>query len=250
MEIREDGVKVVRFSGQTHYIYPKEVADEIGIEYKENWKDGEVGDWILCSDGYVAQVLRTGKIKHNITKKYYKWLRIATGTFPTTAVKIHTDERPDRYTFSGINSKAHLRNRKRLTLREMRFIRHYVKTGDMVKAYLRAFKTKNRNYAFKMAKKILRTERAWEMIKQEVQKALEEHGISYEYLVKKLKEIVEGDSKDTARLKAIEILCDISGINEKLKTEGQIEFRGFSRKAIEGFETEVKGRLKGKVEDG
>ena len=245
-------VREYRIGNRVYKIYSREIADKIGIEYKENWREGREGDYILCDDGYVAPVIKEGVIKSKTGGYTSRWIRIPTGTFAVHSKKgITTEERASRYTFNGKTFAEAVMDRDYFTPGEIKFCKYYVMFGgDRIKAYMKAYRTKSKVTADNHSKILLRTERVREMIKQEVREVLEKCGVTYEYLVEKLKNIAEEGEKESAKLKALEMLCDIAGINEKVKTQGELEFKGFSRKALEGYESEVKGRLKAKVEDG
>ena len=50
-----------------HAVYdmPEECPD---ISYLEDWRQADVGDWVLADDGCIIQVLRKGTMKRNSKK--------------------------------------------------------------------------------------------------------------------------------------------------------------------------------------
>ena len=76
-----------------HKVYTKaEVPRD--IDYKEDWKNADIGDWVETDDKHVMQILR----KDNFT------VGTCTGTYPTTDdTKMSSVRKKDIYTVSGEN---------------------------------------------------------------------------------------------------------------------------------------------------
>jgi len=70
-------MKTYPFNGQEEPIYTVEEAKEHGIEWLDNWREGQPGDWVLTDDGYVARVL----------KRYGDFIRIVTGSYNPAALR-------------------------------------------------------------------------------------------------------------------------------------------------------------------
>ena len=53
-------MKTYKVNKSNCYVY-KESEVPPGIEYKEDWRDGLLGEWVKTDDGYVMQILRRFK---------------------------------------------------------------------------------------------------------------------------------------------------------------------------------------------
>ena len=126
----------------------EEVPSDIII--RENWREAEVGDWVVADDGCIIQVLRKGSMlrtKGKVRKKYY--IGTCTGTYPVRkSSKLDTSRRDNIYTFSGLLEPE----KKGLTKKERMFI-FYLSHEKLSpeQAYLKAFPTKNKRYASEKA---------------------------------------------------------------------------------------------------
>ena len=68
------------------------------IEYKDNWRDGEVGDWVQADDGNVIQVLR----RYNSSNM--ECIGTCTGTYVVSDdAEMDTVRKKDIYSVSGKN---------------------------------------------------------------------------------------------------------------------------------------------------
>ena len=212
----------------------KEVPPNIII--RENWREADVGDWVIADDGCVIQVLRKGSMlrtKGKIRKKYY--IGTCTGTYPVTkSSKLDTSRRDNIYTFSGL-----LEPEKRGLTRKERMFIFYLSQEKLSpeQAYLKAFPTNNKRYASEKAASLIKTERITTAVKEELKPILDELGISDLYILKGIKDEAELAEKSDTRLKALFKLSDILDLEDKNQTKvTQIQgvaFGGFDDKMIE-----------------
>ena len=212
----------------------KEVPPNIII--RENWREADVGDWVIADDGCVIQVLRKGSMlrtKGKIRKKYY--IGTCTGTYPVTkSSKLDTSRRDNIYTFSGL-----LEPEKRGLTRKERMFIFYLSQEKLSpeQAYLKAFPTNNKRYASEKAASLIKTERITTAVKEELKPILDELGISDLYILKGIKDEAELAEKSDTRLKALFKLSDILDLEDKNQTKvTQIQgvaFGGFDEKMIE-----------------
>jgi hypothetical protein len=212
----------------------KEVPPNIII--RENWREADVGDWVIADDGCVIQVLRKGSMlrtKGKIRKKYY--IGTCTGTYPVTkSSKLDTSRRDNIYTFSGL-----LEPEKRGLTRKERMFIFYLSQEKLTpeQAYLKAFPTNNKRYASEKAASLIKTERITTAVKEELKPILDELGISDLYILKGIKDEAELAEKSDTRLKALFKLSDILDLEDKNQTKvTQIQgvaFGGFDEKMIE-----------------
>ena len=45
---------------QSHTVYESKDELPYGIEFLDNWREGDIGDWVLADDGCITQILRSG----------------------------------------------------------------------------------------------------------------------------------------------------------------------------------------------
>ena len=212
----------------------EEVPSDIII--RENWREAEVGDWVVADEGCIIQVLRKGSMlrtKGKVRKKYY--IGTCTGTYPVRkSSKLDTSRRDNIYTFSGLLEPE----KKGLTKKERMFI-FYLSHEKLSpeQAYLKAFPTKNKRYASEKAASLIKTERITTAVKEELKPILEELGISDQYILKGIKDEAELAEKSDTRLKALFKLSDILDLEDKNQTKvTQIQgvaFGGFDDKMID-----------------
>ena len=221
-------------------IYHKvfEDKDEVpsDVIVNSNWREAEVGDWVLADDGCIIQILRKGSMlrtKGKVRKKYY--IGTCTGTYPVRkSSKLDTSRRDNIYTFSGLLEPE----KKGLTKKERMFI-FYLSHEKLSpeQAYLKAFPTKNKRYASEKAASLIKTERITTAVKEELKPILEELGISDQYILKGIKDEAELAENSDTRLKALFKLSDILVLEDKNQTKvTQIQgvaFGGFDDKMIE-----------------
>ena len=110
----------------------------------------------------------------------------------------------------------------------------------MDEAYLRAFPTENRRYAFSRAKKLVKTERVHTAMKEELKPVLEELGIDNKSVLKDIHTTSKTAEKEDVRLRALFKLADILDLEDKNETKvTQITgalFQGFSPDELEEVE--------------
>lgn len=213
-----------------NYYTPQEAKDE-GIEYKENWREGNKGDWVLTDDGWVVRVLYRKRRNHRGNTNGI--LRIATGTFPTReGTELHTEHKGNRFTISGRSSEESIRQREP-TFRDKLFIKHFLETGDEYKAASIAYNDRTKQAQERIAANLIVNKKVRQMIKDQVDRAATKHGVTYEYIIKGLKEMHEVGEKEKNRLSALKELGDIIGIKDKEEKQTTTEsFSGFSSKDL------------------
>ena len=234
-------MKKYKVNGSWHHVYEVDEAPE-DIQTISNWRDGEVGDWVLTDDENVIQILRKGtmlKAKGRERKVHY--IGTCTGTFPATAsTKMDASKRENIYSFGGRPESESVMKRDRLTKYESIFVNYIIAGMDPKDAYLKAFNTKNPGYAGIKAGRLLKTERVTSQMKKELEPVMDELGIDESFILKAIKEVAELSDKDETRLKALFKLSDIMDMEDKNKTSvTQISgavFQGFSDDILESAE--------------
>ncbi len=107
-------------------------------------------------------------------------------------------------------------------------------------AYVKAFPTKNRNYAKLKSGQLVKTERIKTAMKEELKPVCEKLGVDPESVIKGIKDKADYADKDETQLKALFKLSDILDLEDKGHTKvtqvtGAL-FQGFSEKMLEEAE--------------
>ena len=217
----------------------------------QNWRLGNTGDWVSTDDGMFCEILFRGKLKRP-SGKTDEYVRTVCGTHLCKDKNEMLGEIPDNiYTFSGSNEYRRFIKKKDANSKELLFAQYVAIGEEPVDAYLKTYKTKNRQYAHSQANRLLKTDRIQTMVKEEVKAVLEEEGISHNYLLKRFKEVADSAERDGDVLRSLESLAKISGLFDTQDTEKQqlTVWSGFSPEQL----AEVEGKqpmLVGEKNDG
>jgi len=232
-------MRYYKVNGIEHRVYDDDDEMPLDLLVLKDWRVGQVGEWVMADDGSVIQILRRGTMLRRMGKnKFKEYVGTCTGTFPVTdTVKMDTSKRDDIYSFSGKKAQDRMSDKKNLTSYEQKFVALLASGIPAEDAYLQAFPTKNRKYAFEKSNTLIKTERVRTAMKEELKPVLEELGISEEYVLKTIKEVIHSTDKDETRLKALFKLADIMDLEDKNSTKvtqvtGAL-FQGFSTDEIE-----------------
>ena len=157
--------------GIEHTVYDYSNELPANFVYKDNWREGQVGDWVLADDSCYIQILRRNKMTpHRKHKKHAReYVGTCTGTFMVAdSIKMDTDKRHNIYSFGGAKtSSKQLFDREKTNRREELFSLYIAQGIDPIKAYMTAYKTENPKYAEKKAMLLLKTERIKKSVKEE-----------------------------------------------------------------------------------
>jgi hypothetical protein len=223
----------------THQVYESREEFPHGLVL-DNWREGQIGDWVLADDGCIIQVLRKGQmLRAKGKKKIREYIGTCTGTFPTGPnVRMDTSKRANIYSFSGEKAPNEvLLDRTRLTGREKMFVVHLHSGLSPTEAYLKAFPTNNARYATEKAARLQKTERIYTAMKEELKPICEELGLDPTYVLKGIKSTAETSEKEDVRLRALFKLSDILDLEDKSKTNvtqlTATSFQGFTPEMLE-----------------
>lgn len=230
--------------GITHYLYDD--VDEFR-EYHESvslvtdWRHSNKGDWVIADDGQVCQILHLGVLKKHNRKKETTFIRTIIGSFVCSPrVRMEGDMKTNMHTFStdGESPSVRKKNRKHATDKEFLFGKYVAKGDDVVEAYMKAFPSKNENYAKSQAKLLLKTDRVKNLIREEIDKYLNEAEITPNYLLEEMRNIIDkGGSSDRDKITAITTLMKISGMMDTEKTtESLTLFQGFTQEQLNAIQ--------------
>jgi hypothetical protein len=213
-----------------------------GPYISHDWRNAQIGDWVVADDGCVIQILRRGDMKTRRGKaKTRSYVGTCTGTFMCTKnAKMDTSKRENVWTISGKDTERVIFERRSSTKHEILFCQFMASGMRPAEAYLKAFKTKNVHYAKEQSTKLLKTERIRKTMKDELKPVCEELGINDKYVLEEIKRTADTAEKDDVKLKALFKLSDILDLEDKNQTKiTQIEgavFRGFGEGALESVE--------------
>ena len=223
-------------------------------EIVPNWRNGEEDDWILTDDGQVCQILKRGAAKQKYKTHYY--VRTVIGTFlcrPDTEMK--GEMRQNIYTFSPSGSYAYeqIKTRKSPTRREFLFAKYVAKGDDIVEAFKRAYPSDNSGYAERQSRLLLSTERVKSLIREEIDKVLNEAEITPLYILERMKDIIENPgARDSDKVSILKELVTVAGMKDTEKRSESITvFQGFTKEqlnAIEGKDVKKIAEAKREIE--
>ena len=230
-------------SGVEHKVYDPEDQLENGLVVIENWRDSRIGDWVKADDDCIIQVLRKGQmVRKSGRNKGREYVGTCTGTFPVGKnVKMDTSRRVNIYTFGGSKSSEDiLLDRTTLTRCELVFVQFLTSGMSPQEAYLKAFPTKNVNYASVKSSQLMRTERVYTAMKEELKPVCEELGIDSKSVLEDIQYASKNSEKEDVRLRALFKLADILDLEDKNQTKvTQVSgalFQGFSPEQLASAE--------------
>ena len=210
------------------------------ITVVKDWRDGQIGDWILTDDECILQVLRRGSMGRKSGEQEY--IGTCTGTFPISDnVIMDADKRLNIYSFSGNTTPEQaVINRKKMTANEELFVQYISQGLTPEDAYVKAFPTNNKRYARMKAVNLIKTERVKTAVKEELKPILEELDINEKFVLENIKIVAQTSEKDDTRLKALFKLSDIMDLEDKNASKVQqvtgIAFQGLTSDMIDAAE--------------
>ena len=213
-----------------HVYGESEIPDD--ILYKEDWREGKVGEWVKADDGKIVQVLR------RFNTSNMECIGTCTGTYVVSDdAEMDTVRKKDIYSISGKNWYDRLKERKEPTKYEVLFAQRLALGDNPTEAYLNVYKTKDEATAKKKAAILVKQERIQKLVRQDLKDTFGKLGIDLDYLVESAKDVVDGAKNDSDRLKALNMLWDAFGVVETQKvTEVAGLFQGFTAGEIEQVE--------------
>ena len=230
-------------NGIEHKVYDPEDQLENGLVVIENWRDSRIGDWVKADDDCIIQVLRKGQMVRKYGRnKVREYVGTCTGTYPVGKnVKMDTSRRVNIYTFGGSkNSEDILLDRTTLTRCELVFVQFLTSGMSPQEAYLKSFPTKNVNYASVKSSQLMRTERVYTAMKEELKPVCEELGIDSKSVLEDIQYASKNSEKEDVRLRALFKLADILDLEDKNQTRiTQVSgalFQGFTPEQLESAE--------------
>ena len=205
----------------SYKVYKEEEAQSNQIKYKY-WRDANEGEYGLSDDKYVAKV-----ISKSIYKPTSVYIRFPYGyTFfnPNyTSVMLNANGRRANNTISGKTHWEVISNGQKMKNLAM----VYAQTMDYDKTIEHVIKEPTDNQKI-MWKRRMKKEKFKDMVRDELQKLLKEHGLTEAYTLDLLEETIKKakDKGDVTNLmRAVDNLQDMHGMKDKhlVKTVESLE---------------------------
>ena len=205
----------------SYKIYNKTEADDKEIKYKE-WRKANEGDYAISDDEYVAKV-----ISKSVYKPTSVYIRLPYGyTFYNprySSVKLNASGRKANNTISGKTHWEVLSAGQKMKNLAM----VYAQTMDYDKTINHVLNNPTDSTKV-MWKRRMKKEKFKDMVREELQKLLQEHGLTEAYTLELLEETIKKakDKGDVTNLmRAVDNLQDMHGMKEKhlVKTVESLE---------------------------
>jgi hypothetical protein len=230
-------VRYYKVKGIKHTVYEskREVPPHVNIV--NNWRMGNVGEWVLTDDECVIQILRKGAMLRKNGERAY--IGTCTGTFLVLKdTYMDTDRRVNIYSFGGDSTPEQVvANRRKMTANEELFVTYLGQGLTPEDAYVKAFPTNNKQYARMKAVNLIRTERIKTAVKEELKPILEELEIDPKMVLENIKIVAQTAEKDDTKLKALFKLSDILDLEDKSSAKVQqitgVQFQGLTDNMID-----------------
>tara|TARA_R100000808_G_scaffold24188_1_gene55072 strand:- start:3636 stop:4361 length:726 start_codon:yes stop_codon:yes gene_type:complete len=233
-------VRTYKVNRVNHIVY--ETLSEVppSIKVVEDWRKGNIGDWVLADDESIIQILRKGTMLRKNGDMAY--IGTCTGTFTVSKdTYMDTDRRTNIYSFGGNSTPEQVvANRRNMTANEELFVTYISQGLSPEDAYVKAFPTNNKRYARMKAVNLIKTERIKTAVKEELKPILEELEISEKMVLENIKIVAQTAEKDDTKLKALFKLSDILDLEDKNSAKVQqitgVQFQGLTDDMIEAAE--------------
>ena len=222
----------------TYVVLKKNEADDKNLPYK-HWREADEGEYGLSDDNYVAKVI--SKSIYKPTSVYVRYPYGYTFYNPNYgSVKLKASGRKSNSTISGKTNWEVLSNGNRMKNLAM----VYAQTMDYNKAIEHVLDNPSNNQMV-MWKRRMKKEKFKDMVREELQKLLQEHGMTEAYTLELLEETIKKakDKGDVTNLmRAVDNLQDMHGMKDKnqVKTVESLEATSNTKLIDELKETEEK----------
>jgi hypothetical protein len=222
----------------TYKIYRQKEADNENLEYK-HWREAKEGEYGISDDEFVAKVI--SKSIYNPSSVYIRYPYGYTFFNPKySSTKLKASGRKANNTISGKTQWEVLTNGQKMKNLAM----VYAQTMDYDKTIEHVLDNPTDNQKV-MWKKRMKKERFKDMVRDELQALLKDHGLTEAYTLELLEETIK-KAKDkgdiTNLMRAVDNLQDMHGMKDKhlIKTTEQIEATSNTKLIDELRETEDK----------
>ena len=223
-----------------HCVYEDLLELPEDIKYLSDWRLAEVGDWVLADDGFIIQILRKNFLNGSRLRNRSVTVGTCTGTFSVRKTTLmDTERRKNIYSISGKAAQQSSKDRKRINSNEILFAQNLARGLSPEDAYIKVYRTNNRQYAKEHAAVLVKTERIQRKMKETLKPILEELGISPQLILSNIRDIALNDeAKDSDRLKALFELGEVIELKEtnKVTEVAGALFQGFQPQQLESVD--------------
>jgi len=216
---------LIQCRNKEFHIYSVEEAIDNKIEYRDDWRYADKGDWVLTGDNMVIQVVsrRTSQLKDR--KKPISYIRTGFGEIPTYKSTLYAKKYPDPRHDKGF--RYEVERDVKPTILQKRFIDILAEKGDcdpngmwtnesIVNAYQSIFRDNNPTNSLKRGNIILKKKRIKEHMSELMKDRLVSIGLDDDYVAKNLKKFVEDEEiTPNVRLTALNRVSTLLGHDEK-----------------------------------
>ena len=221
-----------------HHVYEDLSELPEDLVYLKDWRQAILGDWVLADDGNIIQILRKKALSRSRGEgKVSFYVGTCTGTFVVRDnILMDTERRADIYNFSGKRTKQRTKNRKKITTNEVLFARELTRGVSPEDAYLKVYRTNNKNYAKLHAGILVKSERIRKVMKEELKPVLVALGIEPELVLSGIRDIAtDPEAKHSDKLKALFELGEILELKEtnKITEVSGALFQGFQPEQLQ-----------------
>ena len=207
-----------------------------------DWRNGNEDDWVLCDDGQICMVLKKGGLKNgsNSENIYKYYIRTIIGSFVCKkSNSMEGDMRKNIYTFGATDKTSYqiVKERKKPTNKEFLFAKYVAKGDDTVDAFMKVYPAKSMDYAKSEANLLMSTKRVQSLIREEIEKVMNEADITPLYILERMKDIIESDlARDSDKVSVLKELVAIAGMRDtEKKSESVTLFQGFSPEQLDAI---------------
>lgn len=196
------------------------------------WREGQPNDWVMTDDGKIVQILNRKTMKNTNIKAYEDYFITLLGPCFSSG-KMEGQPKKNYHSFS----KRKDVEEKKLSWREIRFVKLIAHGEKPIQAYIEAFETNNENTAKVKSSILLKQTRIKREVEKEIEELLNEVGVDKKWTLEKAKDIVDNpDTSDAVKLRALENFMKIQSMYPKEKKTDQLllgqTFTGFSKDEI------------------
>ena len=215
-----------------YQVYEQHEMDEQGKGYTY-WKDARVGDWALSDDGFCAKVIKRTKYP-NDRGAHTVYLRLPWGYFmwnpkyPTT--KFNVKGRVTPHTLKGNPYLSGAKKQEKMKNLAM----CYAQTMNKDLAIDLAFGSLTDKMHMSW-KRRMKTEVFRDMVREELQKLLNEHGYTADWTMELFGDAINlaKDKRDVSNImRAVENLQDMHGMKDKALTKTTTSIEAVSTKKM------------------
>lgn len=212
---------------RTFTYYTKADAEAEGLDFRQDWRKADKGDFVLTDTGFVVPVIGVYDYTHRQTGQPYRVVRIPTGMFwghPGRKMDHHPREDPN--TWSGKKPRYDDPDRRptKLEQRFAKFVVYYIFARDPepeISAYRMVSRANPQSKVFRRnAREIARRANVVKLLGQELESklanALEEKEITIPWLLDQMKALVDKEGgSDHVKRQVLKDFAEMLGIKSE-----------------------------------